>query len=86
MEFLYSNRFKKDYKKLPDNIKKILQEKLNLMAQNPFHPSLRTKKIRGKSDIFECSINMSIRMTWQYQDKKIFLRTVGPHDFTLDNP
>jgi mRNA interferase RelE/StbE len=86
MEFIFSDRFKKDYKKLSPEEKAILQSKLRLMAENPSHPSLRTKKIRGKEEIFECSINMGIRMTWEYRENKIFLRAIGEHDFTLKNP
>jgi len=86
MEFLFSDRFKKDYKKLPADIKKVLKGKLAIMGENPFHPSLRTKKIQSREEILECSINMSIRMTWQYEEGKILLRTVGEHDYTLKNP
>ena len=86
MEFLFSNRFKKDYKKLTNEAKKTLENKLKIMTDNPFHQSLRTKKIQGKEDILECSISMSIRMTWQYREVKIFLRTMGEHDYVLKNP
>jgi hypothetical protein len=48
--------------------------------------SLRTKKIRGKEDIFKTSINTHIRMTWNYYEGKILLRTIGEHDKTLKNP
>ncbi len=65
VEFLYSNRFKNDYKNLSPKVKEALYNKLNLLSQNRMHPSLRTKKIKGcKEEIFECSINMRIRMTW----------------------
>jgi len=50
------------------------------------HPSLRTKKIKGSKDIFECSASMGIRITWQYQNHDILLRAVGEHDMTLKNP
>lgn len=86
MEFLFTERFKKDYKKLTDDIKKVLQGKLTMMAENQYHPSLRTKKIQGREHILECSVNMSIRMTWQYYEGKILLRAVGEHDYTLRNP
>lgn len=86
MEFLFTERFKRDYKKLTDDIKKAIQGKLKIMADNSYHPSFRTKKIQGKDDILECSINMSIRMTWQYYEGKILLRAVGDHDYTLKNP
>jgi hypothetical protein len=56
------------------------------MSRNPHHPSLRTKKIQGTDDIFESSINMSIRMTWQYESESILLRVVGDHDAVLKNP
>jgi mRNA-degrading endonuclease YafQ of YafQ-DinJ toxin-antitoxin module len=86
MEFIFSNRFKKDYQKLSPEAKIILQNKLQIMAENPKHPSLRTKKIRGNEEIFECSINMNIRMTWEYRDNKILLRAIGEHDSTLKKP
>ena len=86
MEFIFSNRFKKDYKKISLEDKSTVANKLRIMAENPMHPSLRTKKIRGMEEIFECSINMSIRMTWEYKENRIFLRAIGKHDFTLKNP
>ncbi len=86
MEILYTNRFKKDYKKLSQQIQKIVKEKIVIMQSNPMHPSLRTKKIKGSKDIFECSVNMGIRITWQYENQDILLRNVGEHDITLKHP
>jgi len=51
------------------------------MAENPDHPSLRTKKIQGTSDIFECSVNMDIRIIWCYEENTIILLIdVGHHN------
>jgi mRNA-degrading endonuclease YafQ of YafQ-DinJ toxin-antitoxin module len=86
MEIYFSERFKKDYKLFPEDIKKTIISKLKVLSQNPYHPSLRTKKIKGKEDIFESSINMSIRMTWCYYEGKILLRAIGEHDKTIKNP
>ena len=86
MEFIYTERFKKFHKRLSVEEKKALQKKLVLMAKNPYHPSLRTKKIQGADNIFECSITMAIRMTWQYEGKSIVLRVVGDHDEVLRSP
>ncbi len=45
------------------------------------HPSLRTKRIQGIKDLFECSVNMDIRIIWYYEgDKLIILVDVGHHD------
>jgi len=86
MDFIFTERFKKSYKKLSDEEQKTLQKKLDLMSLNPHHPSLRTKKVQGTDNIFECSINMAIRMTWQYDGDSILLRVIGDHDAVLKNP
>ena len=86
MDFIFTERFKKAYKKLSDKERKALRKQLDLMSTNPNHPSLRTKKVQGTDNIFECSINMAIRMTWQYDGESILLRVVGDHDAVLKNP
>jgi mRNA-degrading endonuclease RelE of RelBE toxin-antitoxin system len=86
MKLFFSERFKKDYKLFSDDIKQLINSKLKILSENPLHPSLRTKKIKGKEDIFEASINMHIRMTWNYYEGKILLRAIGEHDKTLKTP
>lgn len=86
MIFLRSDRFKENYQKLNDEIKKKVKVKLKQMAENPMHPSLRTKRVQGTQHVFEASINMSIRMTWQYVESGILLRNIGEHDITLKSP
>ena len=77
----FTNRFEKHFKDLTAQEKKQLQNKLRLLAQNPTHPSLRTKRIQGTTDLFECSVNMDIRIIWYYEgDKLIILLDVGHHD------
>ena len=76
-QITFTNRFKKHFKDLTA----LLQNKLRLLAQNPLHPSLRTKRIQGTADLFECSVNMDIRIIWYYEgDKLIILLDVGHHD------
>ncbi|ADQ40235.1 cytotoxic translational repressor [Caldicellulosiruptor acetigenus I77R1B] len=86
MKIYYSQLFKEKVSKLPPDVKKILKKKLELLLQNPYHPSLRTKKIQGTKDIFETTITMGIRLTWQYKEDGIILRNIGEHDKTLKNP
>jgi mRNA interferase RelE/StbE len=86
MEFIYTDKFKRSYKQLSKEEKKALQKKLLLMDKNPQHPSLRTKKVQGTDNIFECGINMAVRMTRQYDGKSILLRIIGDHDEVLRNP
>lgn len=86
MKINYSSNFKVAVQKLSPEIKKQLKKKLELMLVNPRHPSLRSKKVQGTDNIFEASINMDIRMTWQYTSDGILLRNIGEHDPTLKNP
>ena len=86
MKISYSDNFLKQVQVLSREIKKTLKKKLTLMLVNPRHPSLRTKKIQGQTDIFESSVTMSIRITWQYTEDGFFLRNIGVHDKTLNNP
>lgn len=80
-QFTYTNKFKKHYKSLNPTEKKQLQNKLIIFSENPYHPSLRTKRIQGTADLFECSVNMDIRIIWYYQgDTIIVLLDVGHHD------
>ena len=77
----YSKAFKKHYKKLSDSEKKQTKKKLEFFVENPTHPSLRTKKIKGLDNTWESSINMDIRIIWFYQDDElIFLIDIGHHD------
>lgn len=80
-QLTYTDRFQKHFKKLTEIEKQRLKRKLELLVENPLHPSLRTKRIQGTSDLFECSVNMSIRIVWFYEGKEmIILLDVGHHD------
>ena len=50
-QITFTNRFEKHFKDLTAQEKKQLQNKLRLLAQNPMHPSLRTKRIQGTTDL-----------------------------------
>jgi mRNA-degrading endonuclease YafQ of YafQ-DinJ toxin-antitoxin module len=86
LNIYFSDLYLEGVGRLSDDVKKTLKKKLDIMADNPRHPSLRTKKIKGHEDIFEASINMDIRMTWEYFKDGILLRNIGEHDKTLNNP
>ena len=77
----FTKRFEKHFKDLNAQERKQLKKKLQLLAENPMHPSLRTKRIQGTKAMFECSVNMDIRIIWYYEgDKLIILVDVGHHD------
>jgi mRNA-degrading endonuclease RelE of RelBE toxin-antitoxin system len=82
----FSDLFLQSVKELPEDVKRTLKKKLDIIADNPGHPSLRTKKIKGRENLFEATITMSIRMTWEYFEDGILLRNIGEHDRTLKRP
>ena len=86
MNVHYTELFQEKVKQFPVEVKRALRSKLELMVENPRHPSLRVKKIQGQTGIFEVSITMSVRMTWQYSEDGILLRNIGEHDQTLKKP
>lgn len=82
MELNFTKQFTKDYEKLNQDIKKQVDKKLNLLLVNIRHPSLRVKKLEGRENIYEGSINMKYRFLFQLienNDIYLILR-VGKHD------
>ena len=76
----YTKEFEKNLKSLTKQEQKLIANKLNILIQNPFHPSLRTKKLQGVSGVFEMSVNMDIRILWKYENGSIILLLeVGHH-------
>jgi mRNA interferase RelE/StbE len=60
--------FIKHYKKLSTTERGMVDGKLRILSQDPWHPSLRTKRIQGTGE-FEVSVNMDIRMAITFEDK-----------------
>ncbi len=80
-QLTYTDRFINHYKKLNPIEQKQIKEKIVMLSQNPMHPSLRSKKIQGVDDLYECSVTMDIRIIWHYEDRIIItLLDVGHHD------
>lgn len=76
----FTKEFEKVLKKLSPIEQKAVAQKLKILINNPFYPSLRTKKIQGMDNIFEMSVNMDIRILWKYEDGVIILLLeIGHH-------
>jgi mRNA-degrading endonuclease RelE of RelBE toxin-antitoxin system len=72
--------FVRHYKKLSAEERELVDSKLRILAKNPWHPSLRTKRIQGTGE-FEVSVNMDIRMAITFEgDTIIALLDVDHHD------
>ena len=75
--------FAKHYKKLTAIERGMVDDKLRILARDPWHPSLRTKRIQGTGE-FEVSVNMDIRMAITFEgDRLIIMLDVDHHDKLL---
>ena len=77
MKFQTTRPFDRDYAGLPEEIKERVVCRLALLLLNPRHPSLRLKRIRGTSDIWEVRVSRSYRLTLQLAGDTYLLRRVG---------
>ena len=76
-----TKEFKKSFKKLRWLRNNNFIKKLDIFIENQKHPSLRSKRIKGSSILYESSINMSIRVIWIYQGEYlIVMLDIGHHD------
>jgi mRNA-degrading endonuclease RelE of RelBE toxin-antitoxin system len=80
MKFSFSDRFKKDYKSLPKPIQNAIDKQIFLLKENPNHPSLDIKKMRGRKNVWRCKAIRGYRFTLQIEEEVYIFRRVGTHD------
>ncbi|MDR2592100.1 MAG: type II toxin-antitoxin system RelE/ParE family toxin [Chitinispirillales bacterium] len=75
---LLSESFKKDVKKLSEQNKKLVFDKIQIIRNDQRY---QTGKVRGRKDLYKTRVNDSIRLFWKYKnDKLIIILRVGHHD------
>lgn len=79
MKIRRTDSFLRDYKKLPPEIRSLVNKELAFLLENPKHSSLRLKKIKG-TDRFEIRITKGYRLTLRFLEDILELRRVGAHD------
>jgi mRNA-degrading endonuclease RelE of RelBE toxin-antitoxin system len=80
MKFVFTYSFIRDYRALPDQLQKTVDQKLNLFLNNQRHPSLNIKKMQDPRDIWEGRITKGYRFTFQVEGEVCLLRRLGTHD------
>ena len=79
-KIIISEPFENAFAKLPKEIRDLVYQKIQLFQISPFHPSLRVKKMKGTQAIWEMSISMNYRLTFENRETGILLRKIGTHD------
>lgn len=82
MQIIHSQKFAREYKKLPREIKIQAEKKEKIFRQNPFDPRLKTHKLSGKlKDFWSFSIGYKYRIIFEFKDKDIVhFHSAGNHD------
>ena len=91
---MYEIFFTKKYEKIAKNffkkhkIKKAKYQKtINILQQNPFHPSLRLHKLKGNlKEYYSVSLNFEYRIILDFiiVENEIILIDIGSHDDVYD--
>ncbi len=78
-ELIFTERFKKNFKKLPRSIQQQFDHKLELFLSNPRHPSLNIHRYHGVEAVWEAYISKQYRFTFSFTPENIIFRNIGPH-------
>jgi addiction module RelE/StbE family toxin len=78
--------FKRLVKRNPD-LRSAIEQTLNQLSENPFHPSLQTHKLTGDlAGVWSASIDYKLRILFEFvndvesQEQSILLLNLGSHD------
>ncbi len=80
MQIRLTKSFERDYRALPAVLQKAVDHKLLLLLENFKSPSLRIKKMKGFTNVWEARINRGNRFTFSIVGMAYLIRRVGPHD------
>lgn len=73
-KFYYERDFSKSLKKYSSSEKNRIKNKIQIFLNNPFNPSLRTHKLKGRlRDYWSFSITYNLRILFEFIDSQ----TVG---------
>jgi len=81
-KIMFDDDFIKNVKKIDSARRKLVFKKIDLLKNDPDHPSLRTEKLfKGtKNEIRASSMNMGIRLIWKLEGNIIYIKDIGRHD------
>lgn len=91
MRISRSKRFLRSFDKLPNETRQLFADKVYQFLDDWQHPSFRVKKIQGTVSVWEASLNMSIRFTFEFAkdddgEQVCMLLNIGDHDHCMRPP
>ena len=86
MPIQFTERFVKQYERLPGTIQRKVDKALRLLDADFRHPGLRSHPLEGAGEIFEAYVDAKYRMTFERHGNAFLMRNVGEHDEVLKRP
>ncbi len=86
MKIARTERFKRAYRKLSPEDQARAKKTIRLLLENPRHPGLRVKRVKGTRHIWEARVSRCCRLTFEIRDDAYLLRNIGEHDKVLGAP
>lgn len=81
MKIYQTNKFFKEYKKLPLRIKLLAEKKEGIFRRDPFDRRLKTHKLKGElSEFYSFSVTYQYRIVFHFKDKHVVIfDNIGTH-------
>lgn len=86
MPIQITERFVKQYSRLPKTIRSKVDKALRLLDADFKHPGLRSHPLQGIGGVFEAYVDVKYRMTFERRGDIFVMRNVDNHDECLKNP
>lgn len=81
MKLTFSKKLQRQYKKLPNDIRKKFNNALVVFSKNPNDTSLNNHKLHGKlSGLWSIKITENIRAIYDIEEKEFHFVEIGTHD------
>ena len=74
-----TERFRKAYSNLPENVQERAKEAFKTFLQNPSHPSLRFKKIHSTQPIYSARVGLGYRALGIREKNEMIWFWIGSH-------
>lgn len=79
MRLIRTNHFRREWKKLPSDIRQRAQKALRFLLANIRHPSLRAKIVDESKRIWQARANGGYRLYFQIRGSAYYLLDIEPH-------
>ena len=74
-----TGRFRRAFAELPDEMKERAREAYRLFRDNPYHPSLRFKRVHPTDPIYSVRIGLGYRAVGALEGDTIYWYWIGGH-------